>query len=223
MSDKPASTLRSDAVISDCGTYRYALMRRWAQGYPLRFVMLNPSTADATLDDPTIRRCVGFAQREGFAAAIVLNLYAYRATDPKAILTCSDPVGPDNDKYLWNHLFSASEGPTPVVAAWGVNAHLGRVQQVLGLVQGVDWRCLGTTRDGHPRHPLYVRGDQPLVSFAKPDSRPSDRGSALVATFLLGVIVTALVGAFLLGEARRCESLREQDSALVERYCGEER
>lgn len=155
--------------MSSCGTYRYTLMRRWRAGAALRFVMLNPSTADATLDDPTIRRCVGFAKREGYAALIVLNLYAFRATDPKALLNCDDAVGPDNDSHLWSHLYSASQGPTPVVAAWGVNAQLGRVQQVLSLVDDVDWRCLGTTKDGHPRHPLYVRGDQPFVPL-----RPSE-------------------------------------------------
>ena len=154
--------VRSDAVLSDCGTYRYALMRRWAEGHPLRFVMLNPSTADAEQDDPTIRRCIGFAKREGYAALIVLNLYAYRSTDPKALLTCADPVGPDNDRILRNHLLSATEGHNPVVAAWGVNARPERVERVLNLWPGVDWRCLGMTKDRHPRHPLYVRGDQSL-------------------------------------------------------------
>lgn len=149
-------------MLSECGTYRYTLTRRWADGVPLRFVMLNPSTADSTLDDPTIRRCIGFAKREGYAAVIVLNLYAYRATDPKALLTCDVPIGPDNDEVLRTHLNRLS----PVVAAWGVNARPERVQRVLSLCHGVvDWRCLGTTKDGHPRHPLYVKGDQPLVPF----------------------------------------------------------
>jgi hypothetical protein len=178
--EKTAYALRSNAVISDCGRYRYSLMRRWAEGHPLRFVMLNPSTADATLDDPTIRRCMGFARREGFAALIVLNLYAYRATDPKALLTCADRVGPLNDGILKAHLFSASCGATPVVAAWGVNAKPDRVTAVLRSRPNVDWRCLGTTKDGHPRHPLYVPGDQPLAPFPtaqKPDSSASGGAS----------------------------------------------
>jgi hypothetical protein len=154
--------VRSDAVISECGGYRYSLSRRWGSGPALRVVMLNPSTADATVDDPTIRRCIGFARREGFAALTVLNLYAYRATDPKALLTCPDPVGPDNNAWLAAHL----QGSASVLAAWGANARPERVQRVLSLVRGVDWRCLGTTKQGHPRHPLYVRGDQPLVPFA---------------------------------------------------------
>jgi hypothetical protein len=172
VSEKPASTTRGDAFISDCGTYRYALMRRWAEGWPLRFVMLNPSTADASLDDPTIRRCTGFARREGYGALIVLNLYAYRATNPKVLVTCADPVGPHNDTILWAHLLAAAEGPTPVVAAWGANAKRERVAHVLGLRPSVDWRCLGVTKDGQPRHPLYVRGDQPLVPL--PTARNPD-------------------------------------------------
>ncbi len=159
------SGVKSDASLSKCGNYRYSLMRRWDQGSPLRFVMLNPSTADATVDDPTIRRCMGFARREGCAALIVVNLYAYRSTDPKALLTCTDPVGPVNDEILWAHLISARAGQTPVVAAWGVNAEPGRAADVVALVPGVDWRCLGMTKRAAPRHPLYVRGDQPLVSY----------------------------------------------------------
>jgi hypothetical protein len=158
-----AYALRGDAAISDCGTYRYALTRHWGAEPSLRFVMLNPSTADAALDDPTIRRCIGFARREGFGGLVVLNLYAYRATDPKALLTCADPVGPGNDDMLRAHMRSSVGVARPVVAAWGTNARVDRVKQVLDLCPEVDWRCLGTTKDGHPRHPLYVRGDQPLV------------------------------------------------------------
>jgi hypothetical protein len=165
---KPASMpLRSDAVLSDDGQYRYALTRHWGEGTSLRFVMLNPSTADASLNDPTIRRCIGFAKREGYGGLVVLNLYAYRATNPKALLTCGDPVGPGNDDMLRAHMRSSVGVARPVVAAWGANARADRVKQVLDLCLGVDWRCLGTTKDGHPRHPLYVRGDQPLISFPR--------------------------------------------------------
>lgn len=157
------------ASLSECGTYRYALRRRWAADPmtpALTFVMLNPSTADATLDDPTIRRCIGFAKREGYGAVKVLNLYAFRATNPKALLTCDDPVGPENDDYL-DSACLATPGRVPVVvAAWGVHARPDRVAAVLELGEGADWRCLGTTKDGHPRHPLYVRGDQPLLPFS---------------------------------------------------------
>lgn len=153
------------AIISPDDLYRYSLWRAWGAGKSLRFVMLNPSTADASLDDPTIRRCMGFARREGYDGLTVLNLYAYRSTDPKALLTCADAVGPDNDRHLTAHLMEAAAVRQPVVAAWGANAHPDRVGRVLSLWPDVDWRCLGTTKQGAPRHPLYVRGDQPLISF----------------------------------------------------------
>jgi hypothetical protein len=172
MSDKqkltdsgPLRAIEKYAVISNCETYRYSLARRWAGGALLPFVMLNPSTADADIDDPTIRRCMGFARREGYAGIHVVNLYAYRATDPKALLTCVDAVGPQNDTKLLRMLTGVSCVERPVVAAWGANAKPERVAQVMALVPDVNWRCLGTTKDGHPRHPLYVKGDQPLVPF----------------------------------------------------------
>lgn len=162
--------VRTGAQISDDGLFRYDLLRWWAEpgvngARALRFVMLNPSTADADQDDPTIRRCVGFAKREGYAGAIIVNLYAFRATDPKDLAAAGYPVGPHNRAILSNHLYDSRMGGHPVVAAWGVNARPDRVRDVLSLVPGVDWRCLGTTKDGHPRHPLYVRGDQPLDVF----------------------------------------------------------
>lgn len=167
-----------DAEISACKTFRYRLQRRWGpitEGKAwLRFVMLNPSTADASQDDPTIRRCIGFAKREGYGAVAVLNLYAYRATSPQALLTCKDAVGPENDVWLWDSLRAAVFWHEPVVAAWGTNAQPDRVREVLSIVPNVDWRCLGTTKDGHPRHPLYVRGDQPLVSFGLTASAEGD-------------------------------------------------
>ncbi len=174
---RPYATVKKSARISDDGRYRYGLTRHWSDGDALVFVMLNPSTADATLDDPTIRRCIGFAKREGFAGLVVANLYAYRATDPKALLTCGDAVGHRNDSYLSLLLHEQAARGNPVVAAWGVNARLDRVADVLNLVKGVDWRCLGTTRAGAPRHPLYIAGDQPLIRFASGDNAP-DRPSA---------------------------------------------
>lgn len=168
---EPPAVPFKHALLSDDGLYRYALWRVWGTRRTLRFVMLNPSTADATVDDPTIRRCIGFARREGYDSLTVLNLYAYRATDPKALLTCSDAVGPYNDLHLCGHLAEASMAGEPVVAAWGANAQPDRVRDVLALTEHkVDWRCLGTTKDGHPRHPLYVRGDQPLVPFGGSDA-----------------------------------------------------
>lgn len=161
------------ARISDCGTYRYTLTRHWGPGQALMFVMLNPSTADALKDDRTIGRCIEFAKREGYDGIVVVNLYALRSTDPAAILTSPDPVGPDNDLYITPLLTERVRRGLPVVAAWGSfattasrGAFAGRASRVLALVAGVDWRCLGVTKvTAAPRHPLYVRGDQPLIPY----------------------------------------------------------
>lgn len=153
------------AVISDCGRYRYALVRRWAQdGRIATFVMLNPSTADAEVDDPTILRCIGFARRWGCNSMHVVNLYALRSKDPKALWAAEDPVGPENDRYLASHGMAAASAGHLLVAAWGANAKADRVEQVLQL-PGFNTKlmCLGTTKDGAPRHPLYIKSDWPLV------------------------------------------------------------
>jgi hypothetical protein len=102
------------AVLSDCGTYRYVLTRRWVEGPLLGWVMLNPSTADAERDDPTIRRCMGFARTWGFAGIIVRNLYAARSSSPAALWSHPEPGGPANDQYL------AGTGVDQLtVCAWG--------------------------------------------------------------------------------------------------------
>lgn len=159
------------AVISDDGVYRYRLDRELeshsllAKDFrPLVFCMLNPSTADATLDDPTIRRCVGFAQRENAPRLTVVNVYAYRATDPKVMLLAHDPVGPENI----HHILDAVKAGKRLVCAWGVNAGSIDVSNLVSLLkaEGVELLCLGTTKDGHPRHPLYVRADQPLIPWS---------------------------------------------------------
>lgn len=153
--------MRRTATFDESGLYRYRLSRRWAQGGTrAAFVMLNPSTADARRDDPTIRRCIGFAQRWGCAAVSVVNLFALRATHPPTLFAADDPVGPDNDR----HIRRVCRETDVVVAAWGVHgARLGRDGAVLALLEGLELQCLGTTRGGHPLHPLYVRGDAPLV------------------------------------------------------------
>jgi hypothetical protein len=155
------------AVVSDDGRYRYALTRTWRPDAPLlTFVMLNPSTADAYADDPTIRRCIGFARREGAAGIRVANLFAYRATSPAALVgpvdaAADDPrVGPLNDRYL---------GTLPyferIVVAWGAFHAPERVAHVVRLLQPRALWCLGVTASGAPRHPLYVRADAPLVPW----------------------------------------------------------
>lgn len=153
------------AVISGCGRYRYRLTRPSENICPERggalFVMLNPSTADAELDDPTIRRCRGFARTWGCAGLAVANLYALRSTNPAALWSHPDPVGPENDQ----HLEELAREFGDVVCAWGSHARLARVEsvcEILGRSGARTW-CLGTTRAGAPRHPLYVPAAEPLV------------------------------------------------------------
>ncbi len=157
--------VRKAARNSECGVFQYSLERYWGPKPGLVFVMLNPSIADAEVDDPTVRRCMGFAHREGCDGVLLLNLYAYRAADPRALRTCGDAVGPENDTHLRMTLTEQARRGTPVVAGWGATAKPDRAAQVLGLVPGVAWRCLGITKAGAPRHPLYVNGDQPLLPF----------------------------------------------------------
>lgn len=153
------------AALSTCGTYRYRLGRRWAEGSTLLFVMLNPSTADADIDDPTIRRCIGFAQRGGFGALEVVNLYAYRATKPQDLRNAGYPVGPDND----HHIVSAASDAATVCVAWGANvAGLKRPDVVLPLLRrvGMPITCLSITRSGYPGHPLFLPSSCTLHDFS---------------------------------------------------------
>lgn len=165
MLELPGLELGSSAVISSDGVYRYALTRVWQPvAHRAVWIMLNPSTADATTDDPTIRRCVAFSKLWGCGGLTVVNLYAWRATDPRELLTAAqDIVGPDNDQTITMALASSAV----VVAAWGVHGKPERVREVTALaaLTGRRLRCLGTTKDGHPRHPLYVRGDKTLDDY----------------------------------------------------------
>lgn len=168
------------AVMSNDGRYRYALSRRWGADYPYRtmyVVGLNPSTADAFKDDPTIRRCVGFAKREMCRRLIMLNLFAYRSTDPDVLereKTSTDIVGTINDVVLETYTDMAalpSGVPAPlIVCAWGARheRYVDRVARVVHILKAgeADIRCFGTTARGAPRHPLYLRDDTPLEPFA---------------------------------------------------------
>lgn len=146
------------AVFSEDRSYRYLLVRAWAAGPAMTFVMLNPSTADETTNDPTLRRCIGFARAAGCGAVRVVNLCAWRASDPAALRMVSDPVGPSNNKWLAWAVAQAG----PLVAALGARADLGRVAEVLALIGSRDLQCLGLTANGHPRHPLYLPSTTPL-------------------------------------------------------------
>jgi hypothetical protein len=158
------------AVFSECRTWRYSLARWTAQEThefkTVAFIGLNPSTADEVQDDPTVRRCVGFAKAWGFDRLVMLNAFAFRATDPGklAALDFSTAVGPENHK----HLVREARAADLVVCAWGV--HGARWQRgpslalALGSEPGISLHVLGLTKDGHPRHPLYLRADlQPVL------------------------------------------------------------
>ena len=165
--------MRRSAEISEDGLYRYRLIRRWDdRRHLLPFVMLNPSIADAEHDDPTIRRCIGFAQRLDFGGIGVWNLYAYRATDPFDLWQAQregvDIVGPDNDRRLRNILAFCHLQGVDVVAAWGANAPAERVAQVLALPYAdLTLHALGVTKDGAPKHPL-ARGLHRIPDDARP-------------------------------------------------------
>jgi hypothetical protein len=144
----------STARFSLDGTYRYELTRRWTSGSFVTWIMLNPSTADASTDDPTIRRCSGFARLWGFGAMAVVNLFALRATDPRELKASDDPVGPQNDDAIHDAVVKSRL----TVAAWGAHGSLhDRAAEVVELVAELrPLYCLGQTRYGHPRHPLYL-------------------------------------------------------------------
>jgi hypothetical protein len=151
--------IQKDALLSPCGRYRYWLTREWGPGATVVFVMLNPSIADAAIDDPTIRRCIGFARSWGYGALAVVNLYALRSTDPKGLWLADDPVGPDNDMWLTRFATGAEATDAPVVAAWGANARTDRIDAVKALSGMHRLSALGLTKDGQPRHPLYLKAD----------------------------------------------------------------
>lgn len=153
------------AVLSHCRRYRYTLWRRWADGQACMFVGLNPSTADAELDDPTIRRCVAYSRAWGFGGLVMTNLFAWRATDPRDMMAAADPVGEDND--YWLQAASIECGLT--VAAWGAGgAYLGRGVDVRRMLRSPHY--LRLTKDGHPGHPLYLPASLRPVEWVTPNA-----------------------------------------------------
>jgi hypothetical protein len=164
-----------DARLSPDERYRYELTRVWvdppasAELQMATFVMLNPSRADASVDDPTLGRCVEFAKREGMRGVRLINLYAYRATSPQTMWAAQQEgvniVGPENDDTIQHVAAASLTYDSPFIVAWGAGADPGRVDVVRKLLSGINAQCLGVTKDGHPRHPLYVKGDTPLTRW----------------------------------------------------------
>lgn len=163
----------SIAIFSPCLKYRYWLERPLGSGEgTMAFVMLNPSTANAFRDDPTVARCRRRAQDNGFAKLVVVNLFAMRSTDPTELYRAHKrdecPIGPETDRFISR----AANEARIVVCGWGASVHRAfqrRPSRVLQLLQdSADLRCLGTTKSGAPRHPLYVRSDAPLKKYPPP-------------------------------------------------------
>jgi hypothetical protein len=173
------------ALFSPCGRYRYLLTRTW-HGLPARdepagqrkptgrvpaprtilWIMLNPSTADAERDDPTIRRCIGFSRRWGYGVMHAVNIFALRSTNPSELLRAPDPVGPQTDLHIRRAAAVSSE----IIVAWGafpLAAERGeRVMSLLEAAMGRRIRSLGLTASGSPRHPLYLRATARRRPFA---------------------------------------------------------
>lgn len=170
--DRRVHALGTDtASFSGDRVYRYTLTRTWGEEPPAVWIMLNPSTADAFTEDATIRRVINFTRRLAPEAGglTVVNLYSLRATDPAELWTHPDPVGPAGDYYLGSRAISGALNGRLVIAAWGMHgARNGRGAQVATelTAAGVKLWCLGVTKDGHPKHPLYLAGDTPLVPYA---------------------------------------------------------
>jgi len=147
--------MNKSARFSDCKKYRYSLCRIWNEKKGLvNFVGLNPSTADENIDDPTIRRCVRFADSWGYGGLIMTNLFAFRATDPAEMRAADDPVGPDND-YFVKELSMIAE---LTVMSWGASgSFMARDFAVKTFLKNACYLAL--TKSGQPRHPLYLKKD----------------------------------------------------------------
>jgi hypothetical protein len=147
--------MKRTAVISDCRLYRYQLTRRWGPGPAIVWIMLNPSYADASLDDRTIIKCVGFTKREGYSALVVVNLFAFRSRWPDEMKSAADPVGAENDA----HIAAVARAGAMTICAWGNDGrHLARDKEVLAWLRanGVAPYALTVTGQGQPGHPVLL-------------------------------------------------------------------
>lgn len=156
------------AFISGCNNYRYALDRIWDDTKPkIMFLMLNPSTADDSNDDPTIRRCIGFAKSWGYGGLHVGNLFAYRSTEPKNLLIAIDPIGEENKHYL-NLMAGQCD---KVVCAWGNSGIVKKLGHKFGteykpLKEITNLHYIDLCNDGTPKHPLYLKSDLELKPYS---------------------------------------------------------
>ncbi len=150
------------AIFSECRTWRYSLWRNWPllNDRRLVFIGLNPSTADETRNDNTITRCIGFAERHGYGGIVMVNLFAFRTKSPTEMKKAPDPIGPHNDRIINLYIDERHD----VVAAWGIHgSYMNRDKVIAEMVP--DLLCLGVTKGGHPRHPLFLKNDASLRSW----------------------------------------------------------
>ena len=144
--------MEKNAVISDDGKYRYSLSRKWDKTKPeIMFIMLNPSTADDTVDDRTIKRIINFSKTWGYGGLLVGNIYAYRSSNPKLLRDVDDPIGPENEKYIRKMLQKVNT----VVYAWGDNNKKGEPDWLKNIVKAP--LCIEISQQGNPRHPLMLK------------------------------------------------------------------
>ena len=155
MNDLKNDYTKESAVFSVNRVYRYSLLRHWGGLFykgRVMFIGLNPSTADEVKNDPTVRRCIGYAKAWNFAGMYMANIFAFRATKPEKMKAADDPVGPTNNDAL----ICMARSSDLIVAAWGAHgAHKGRDKEVKQLLTGLHY--LELTKHGHPRHPLYLK------------------------------------------------------------------
>jgi hypothetical protein len=142
--------------------YRYTLLRIWDSTKPrIAFIGLNPSVADERQDDNTVHKCINIARRDGYGSMIMLNAYAYRSTDPKALTTRPDVVGTGND----HHIAQACKTADKIVVAWGNHATDDRHLTLLKVLDGHKLYCFAKNNNGKPKHPLYVSLTAPLILY----------------------------------------------------------
>lgn len=153
--------MKSEAILSVDRKYRYVLTRTWDETLPnIMFVGLNPSTADETTDDPTIRRCINFAKSWGYGGLYMVNLFAYRSTNPNNIRIVDNPISDNNDSYI-SHYAKLSD---KVVACWGNRgSYQKRSKEVTNLLEEI--YCFGQNKSGEPKHPFYLKKEISLIKY----------------------------------------------------------
>ena len=160
-------TIIKDAEISRCGQYRYWLSRIWDRDKPFcTWIMLNPSTADASVDDPTIRRCINFTRQWEYGGLYVVNLFAFRATDPKHLKQFNKPVVDEN----WINIMHYATMAGKVVVAWGNHGGYLKASEITITLLSrnkITPYCLGVTSIGQPKHPLYIKSDTKPTLFTR--------------------------------------------------------